>query len=415
MNAADRFQFFFDTVARKTTGCGNIIRAEITLEGIVAEKKLRDLIASNKEIQTLSRMYVQRKWHSTLYSFQIKTHVDIHSILHFYQDDAIEQKLVIELSSDCDLHKSSAVRIAVFYLSNETTKIIISVNHTLLDYVGMENLIASLSGNTAEVILEKKLKTEGSFYKKFADTVMATAYVAKRTSWNLRRLKTNTLQPKPCLEVVALSIEESKCVKQNLQSKIKSTALPFFIASSVFALRRYAALLTDKRGDFFIAVPLNRRPLSHQNVLIGNYLSFVYFHQMDTAIGDIKSLTASFNSQMIEQARKGMPQKFASLLQLFRFLPPIIYHWWMNLPTLGQSASFAFSLLPESALATKTFMGFRVKDVTHYPPVISPPGLNIVFTEFRERLKIIISFDENRMTKEQAQLFVSDIRKNLLN
>ena len=284
-----------------------------------------------------------------------------------------------------------------------------------MDYVGVENLLASISGNMQNLILDKPLKVEGTFFKKFADAVSATAYVAARTSWNLRRLKKNSQVPKASSLVYELSKAESAKVKQYLQTEIKVASLPFFVASTVLALHKDNALLTDIGGDFFIAVPLNRRPASHKNVLLANYLSFVYFHIQDAAMSEVKKIAGIFNSQMIEQARKKLPEKFISLMELFRFLPPIIYRLWMNLPTKGESATFAFSLLSNSCLENKSFMGFTVVDVVHYPPIISPPGLNIVFTEFQSQLKIIISFDENRITKSQVQNFITELKTNLLN
>ncbi len=415
MNGADRFQLFFDRITRRTTGCGNVIRARITIDGIIPENHFRELINSNKALRFLAGRYPKREWYSTIYRWKVNKQVDTSRILSIHSEQNAEVKIQQLLATDCTLKPGDSIKLAVVYQKNERTHIIISVNHSLLDYAGMENLIASVAGISKNIIPEKQLKSEGTFIKKFKDTVSATAYVASRTSWNLRRLNKNIQQPKHCIEVFEFTTEESSKIKQHLQNEIKSTALPFFVAVSLAAIHNNKNLLTDKSGDFFIAVPLDRRPASHKNVLTGNYLSFVYFHKADSEMSDIRSLTVTFGAQMIQQARKAIPEKFISLLELFRFLPPAIYWAWMNLPTKGNSTSFALSLLSNSALEKNTFMGFKVIDVTHYPPVISPPGLNIVFTEFRSQLKIIISYDEKRISKSQIQDFIIEVRKNLLN
>jgi len=415
MNGADRFQLFFDRTTRRTTGVGNVIRAQVKLQGIIPENQFVDLVATHDGIKLLASICPKRNWYSTLYKWKAKNPADANNILRFHKNKNATSTIEELLCDDCSLKAGFTFRIDVVYDVDLFTHVLLSINHTLMDYAGVENLLASISGNMENLILKKPLKGERTFLKKFADAVSATAYVAARTSWNLRRLKKNNQVAKASIVVTQLTSIESTNVKQYLQTEIKTTALPFFVASAVLALHKNNTLLTDIAGDYFIAVPLNRRPASHKNVLLANYLSFVYFHKQDAAIAEIKKLSASFNSQMIEQARKKMPEKFISLMDLFRFLPPVIYWAWMNLPTKGHSATFAFSLLNNSCLENKSFMGFPVLDVIHYPPVISPPGLNIVFTEFQAQLKIIISFDENRITKSQVQNFIAELKTNLLN
>lgn len=415
MNGTDRFQLFFDRTTRRVTGLGNVIRAQVKVQGIIPEKLFVDLVRTHEGLKFLASIYPKRNWYSTLYKWKTKNTSDATNILRFHKNKNAASIIDKLLGADCALKAGLTLRIDIVYDTDLFTHVFIAVNHALMDYAGVENLLASISGNMENLILEKPLKAEGTFFKKFADSVSATAYVAARTSWNLRRLKKNNQVAIASTIVTELSQAESTKVKQHLQTEIKSTALPFFVASAVLALHENNALLTDNGGDFFIAVPLNRRPTSHKNVLLANFLSFVYFHKQDAAMSEVKKLSASFNSQLIEQARRKLPEKFISLMELFRFLPPIIYRLWMNLPTRGESATFAFSLLNNSCLENKMFMGFPVLDVVHYPPVISPPGLNIVFTEFQAQLKIIISFDENRITKSQVQNFIAEIKTNLLN
>jgi hypothetical protein len=53
-------------------------------------------------------------------------------------------------------------------------------------------------------------------------------------------------------------------------------------------------------------------------------------------------------------------------------------------------------------------------DVTHFAPVISPPGLNIIFSEFSGRLKVLCSYDENRILKDDVISFLRTLKSNLL-
>ncbi len=413
LNGADRFQLFFDSVSRKNTGIGNIIRTHIIVDGIIPENKFHELVETNEAIRFLASLSPERKWFSPVYRWKLLEEKSTQETLTIHRTGSAGEIIQELHSKDCAFN-SSAIHLDIIYAS-EQTHIFISANHALFDYAGMENFIDLISGNAENIILQKELQVGESFLKKVSNAIAATLFVAARSSWNFRRLIKRKRAAKCALEYLQLSNEDSKQVSHRLQTEIKSPQLSFFVGSSVFSLSKFESLLSDKKGDFFIAVPIDRRSASHKNVLLSNYLSFIYFHTKANDIESVKKSTDLFSQQMIHQARQRIPEKFSSLLHLFRFLPSFIYRLFLDLPSNGHSATFAFSLLANSKMENKSFMRFPVKDVTHFPPVLSPPGLNIVFTEFNLQLKIIISFDECRITKEEVRSLLNEIRKNLLN
>ncbi len=414
LNGADRFQLFFDSIARKKTGIGNVIRAVVTLGGNISESDFRKNISSNEAIHLLTCFSLKKNWYSALFYFEPKEISPDHErFISFHANEKPEAALEHALARDCNLTTGSPVHIDVIY-DQDKTHIVFSVNHSLMDYAGMENLLGSVFANQVVIQRPEEKGPAKSFFVKFRETVEATFFVAARTAWNMRHLSVKSAKCKAAFEKLEFTIAETEKIKQIASSEIMTNALSFYLGSSLFSLSRHNEMLTGEKGIYFIAVPLVRRPAEYKNAVLSNFHSYIYFHARADEIVNVRDISLSFSRQMIMQARRKMPEKFSVLLDLFRFIPAPVYRAFIDLPTNGHAGSFAFSLLPNSRLENKSFGDCPVVDVTHYAPVITPPGLNIVFHEFAGKLKIILSFDESRMTKNQARSFLDSIRKNLI-
>jgi hypothetical protein len=412
LGGADAFQLFFDRLARKRAGVGNVIRAAIVVDGEIPEQAFRSAVNSNRALLELSSLCLKRKWYSPFRALGRSKRAPIpENIFSFHAGDPVAA-ISSALARDCSFANGSPVFVDVIPLVHQTC-VIISANHVLMDYAGMENLIASFSGAAPPFYLPQKDGPGKSFFKKLKGAIEATLFVASVSGWNMKRLSLNTGKGKAALEKLELSADETQHVKFRAADEMQSGALPFYLGCSLFSLCSLKKLLAGS-GRYFIAVPVERRPAAGRNAILSNYISFLYFHAGARELKSIKDVSLAFTQQMVSQARKNLPEKFSSLLDLFRFVPDPLYRAFINLPSNGHSGTFAFSLLSGSRLENNSFMGFPVADVTHYAPVVSPPGLNIVFTEFKGRLKIILSFDESRITRESAHELLAGIRKNLL-
>ncbi len=412
LSGADRFQLFFDNVSRKNTGTGNVIRAMVVVDGVIPENKFHELVERNEAILFLSNLSLVRKWFSPVYKWKLSGTKSKKQILSIHKSGVVNNIVRRLQSKDCSFDECP-IYIDIVYGSSQTS-VFISANHALFDYSGMENLLSIISGDSSDIVLKKTLAVEGSFLKKMTDAIAAALFIAKRSGRNIRRLLKNKDNPKAALGFIELSKEETQKTSLRHHHEIKTGLLPYYLGNVVYSLSGFESLLSHRKGDFFVAVPIDRRPVSHKNVLLSNYLSFIYFKVKFDEIESVKNVAGVFSKQMIQQGRKRIPEKFRSLLYLFRFLPDFIYRTFIELPGKGHSNTFAFSLLANSGLENKLFMGLPVRDVTHFPPVISPPGLNIVFTEFNGRLKIICSFDESRITRDQVNNLLEAIGRNLL-
>jgi len=407
LNGADRFQLYFDDLARKNTGTGNVIRAAVAIEGMVLEPEIRKLIESNECLRFLSSISLSRNFLSGLYSFRNNGSsksfpVNIHRNTYM-------EALPSVISKDCDLSNGSPVRVDVMFDENKTY-LVISVSHVLIDHSGMEILLSSFTeeNNFGKISAPAQKK---SFFSKLADSFSATIFVSSMSGRAMKRLNRKSGKGNVRFNLVEMTVDETGRIKDHMM-KLNASMLSFFLGSSLFTSGSIPDLFTGK--NYFVPVPMDRRPASCKNSLLSNFISFIYFKATDSDLKSLKASVELITRQTISQARKNIPGKFSSLLDLFRFVPKPFYRAFIELPGGGHAATFAFSLLTNSGMEGKKILGYKVINVTHYAPVISPPGLNVIFSEFNGKLKILCSFDESRITNEDVVIFLEALKLNLL-
>jgi hypothetical protein len=407
LNGADRFQLYFDDLARENSGIGNVIRVAITLDGVVSEWEIRKFLEANEWLRFFSTLLLRKNFFSGLYNFEAGSDSSFSIAVH---QGPYEEAMQHVLSKDCNLISGAPVHADVIYNESKTL-LVISASHVLMDHAGMENLIASFAGEnnlTAfNVPTHKKL-----FFSKLRDAFSATMFVSALSGWTLRRLARKSRYGNAAFELIEFTEEESYRIRNHMTKGMNASALSFYLGCSMYSISKFQNLLTGK--NYFVPVPMDRRPASCKTSLLSNFISFIYFKATEHDLDTLKNSVDLISKQTITQARKNMPAKFSSLLDLFRFVPKPIYKSFIDLPSNGHAATFAFSLLSNSRLEGKKIMGCDVTDVTHYSPVISPPGLNVIFSEFNSRLKILCSFDESRITRNEVASYLETLKLNLL-
>ncbi len=412
MTGADRFQLFLDTDGRKNTGIGNVIKTHIILEGILTREHITEIISKNKAIEYLSSLTIKRKWYTFKLFWVVDKKPKIDKIISYSESKTIQELISKALKYDCIPNNNSPIHFnAIIDTEQKQTHIIISVNHSLLDYAGMELLLKSFSKAFSNLILQKSPPKPFPILKRLLQTAQATAFVAKRSGWNIQRLGKTSVSSIPDFRQIKISNEEL----QSGNNSSETGSLPRYLACSVYALNKNTTIFKDNKLPIFIPVPLNRRAENYKMVLLSNRFSFLFFRANAGDLQNVKRLEKIFLQQMILQAKQNMPEKFESLLSIFSLLPNFIYRAFLNLPSKGHSSTFAFSNLSISILDNGSFLGMKVIDFSHYPPFLSPPGLNLVIMEMKDGIKILSSYDSTRISNENANLLLQDIKSNLIN
>lgn len=405
MTGADHFQLILDKTGRAKNGIGNIVRTHICIEGLISEEKINSQILTNKAVLFLHKLKPIKKWYSAKYNWT-ETPND-NKLITYHACENASSLLTSLLHKDYDLNAGSPLHINVIYESERNTHFIISVNHALLDFNGMELLLKSISTDKVELSLNKKINYPGSFLKKFIAAVQVTFFVAAKSSWSIQHIRESKKNPDPLFH--SIIVEDNDWLESNKLLK----GLPLYLACTTKALAQQENILHRQGLSFFIPTPIDRRSSDSKNTLLSNQISFLFFKISPEQITDIENTRKIFLNQIINQAKLNIPGKFEHLLNLFSYLPEFIYKAFIDLPSNGKSSSFAFSSLPNSFLASGTFMNHKVLDYTHFPPFLSPPGLNIIFMEMKGAIKIIANFDGNRIDPKEAKLLLQNIKNYL--
>ncbi len=409
MTGSDRFHLFLDRYGRKISSTGNVVKARIVLEGKVDKQLILEKTAGNKALQFLASTFPEKKRYSPEIVWKQRFSDNPARLISFHEISSRGEISAAMMERDCDFSGDAPLHIDIYYEKDTQTHFILSVNHSLLDHTGMELLLQHISGENTDLLLQKNEDAEISLLKKFIDSVSITFFVAGKSGWNIQRFARRQGSALPSCEEIVITKQE---LEQNKNNQSPG-GLPDYLASLVHSITQDKTLFEKAGRPVFIPVPLDRRTSAFKNVLLSNRMSFLFFRADQNEFNDIGELRKSFLQQMLNQARKGMPQKFESLLSLFRFLPAFIYKAFLNLPSKGNSSTLAFSSLPASFLEKGTFLGHKVRDYTHYPPLLSPPGMNVVFMEFRGGLKIIVTFDRHCIGADRIRTLLSDVKQKL--
>jgi hypothetical protein len=72
-----------------------------------------------------------------------------------------------------------------------------------------------------------------------------------------------------------------------------------------------------------------------------------------------------------------------------------------------------FSDIGSSLSALPAFCGATVSKATHYPPVLSPPGLTSVWSRFGDSLEITVCYDAAALGQHGLETFLRNLRDEL--
>src|SRR5690606_24608921 len=148
-------------------------------------------------------------------------------------------------------------------------------------------------------------------------------------------------------------------------------------------------------GNFWIPVPQDKRKKGSLWPVVGNHLSFLFYRVSSDDLNSIKTAVATFNTQMIKQIKKGIPQAYDFLISYLRRIPTPLYYYWIKGPKGKSLSSFLFTVAADHPRDLDEFEGLPIKNVISLPPSTYPPGLTFAFMKFKNRLQIaVLYYDE---------------------
>jgi hypothetical protein len=214
-------------------------------------------------------------------------------------------------------------------------------------------------------------------------------------------------------------ISFSKAETERIVSQCETIGLSychslFYLAAAARAVHAVRLRNMEGVGPYLVPVPLNLRRKGDSGPAFSNNVSFLFYRITSGEIGDLRKTAASLKEQMRNQVMQEIPHSYAEMMKILRRLPLPLYSRLLSGPTRGRLASFFFSYTGECCSGMDSFMGQPVRQVTHFAPATSIPGLSVVFMRHRNRLKAILSFRDSLLAEDDFKLFEEQLRKDLL-
>lgn len=205
---------------------------------------------------------------------------------------------------------------------------------------------------------------------------------------------------------------EILCFSKKQTSKIVETAyseagylmlMPYLLGITISALHEIFTDRGIRAGDYIIPVNIDMR--SPQNVkeeIFFNHMSFLMFRIPAQKADSFPDTLMTVRRQLYTQIKSGLPAAIREVSFLMRIAPLPVLSRLMRIYFKGQTASFSFSYVGETAYPGSRFMGKKIDNLFHMPRVPTPPGLGVFFHQFHGRLRAVVSYLEGMLTSEEA-------------
>jgi hypothetical protein len=197
------------------------------------------------------------------------------------------------------------------------------------------------------------------------------------------------------------------------QVSTQLTSGMFSTAMYLAATARAYAEISGTTLPLFIPVPHDMRRYTQARALLSNQLSFIFFRFLSGQLRSLADATAIAIEQLHEAIVSEAPRDQVAFLQLIKRLPTGLLWRVIEVPAAGHPASLYVSDIGKSLNSLDHVCGEKVEYATHYPPQVSPPGLTVVWSRYRDQLELTICYDEACISQEQIRSFVATIRRDL--
>jgi hypothetical protein len=191
-------------------------------------------------------------------------------------------------------------------------------------------------------------------------------------------------------------------------------AMPYTLAITVQVLHEIFSRRGITPGDYAVPVTIDRRPRGKPfQKLFFNQLSLFLFRIRASDVGDFATLVKSIKEQMYDQVKADLPSDLWEASFLLRILPPSVVSKLMPIYLKGEVASFCFSFLADSGQMPSNFMRNPIQHSFHMTRVPVPPGLGVLFHEFRGRLNADLSYANGLLTNDEVEGILDALRARL--
>jgi hypothetical protein len=216
-------------------------------------------------------------------------------------------------------------------------------------------------------------------------------------------------------KVVSFSEEQSRRILERADDEAGYLmVMPYTMALTVQILDGIFVSRGIDTGDYIVPVTIDTRPRGKlaQDMLF-NHVSFFLFRIQAREAGEFSILLESIKEQMYDQVKAGLARDIWEASFLIRIVPLPILSRLMRTYFKGEVASFCFAFVGETGHTPSRFMGKRIERSYHMTRVPIPPGLGVLFQQWRGRLHAYLSYAQGLITEDEVNTIVNTLRERL--
>ncbi|MCB0662778.1 MAG: hypothetical protein KDC24_08560 [Saprospiraceae bacterium] len=293
-----------------------------------------------------------------------------------------------------DPYQAPPFRIDIFKKGNSTL-LWFSFHHIFFDHIGIRTFIKALEGDDSVQLTEPNRKPLSlghnirSYFKAANFAFLDGNFKMTRHEKGLPVAKEKSLS----IHRKTFSKAEKEAILGNCKMITPGNSLNSFLLACV-SKALHDEVFSKQKDHRFLWVPslVNVRKKGGVQYMLRNYLSFLFFKLRPHVLQDLKATSKAVFTQMRDQIGKDLPRAFNDFAQTYLFMPREIYYWMWQMPSMGRMSAFSFSYLGKSFEGFDTFLGHQVTDIRNYPSNAIRPGISVIFYEFREELRMEISW-----------------------
>ncbi len=419
LNGIDHFLHQLDPVLFQASGKGNVCSFVVEVEGHLTALALHEYLSPQPTYQWITRLRLRRGRLFKLARWSVDVSANCPSIQEHELSVTGEPPDSL-LNPLINPEQESSFRTDVILTASQTTIIVFSWHHALMDAHGAETFIQHLCSpkptDNSEWVKNIKPRCEHSIKERLKMVRGMKVYL-----YDACRLPILSLyQPKPAAptlrhRVLKLNeIETQKVVETARQQGAGFLVSAFYLAATARAVAYIQSQRGPLQGDVLVPVPQDRRKRGAHESLVGNQVTFIFYRIPQAALNSIKECTTELVQQITKLMRSEAPEGYLAMIGLIQRLPSGFYRWLLKSPTRGLMASFFYSDTGDSLSDFKTFYNRQVVNAIHYPPNAYPPGVTFIFTRVQGALQITVSYMEEVLDNEEIEMLVQHLKSDLL-
>jgi len=189
---------------------------------------------------------------------------------------------------------------------------------------------------------------------------------------------------------------------------------PYLLAHTARVMNTFYGSERNSTGDMVVPVSIDLRK-DGENEIFFNHLSFMFYRIKSADAADLKNMISDMKQQMYNQVKQGTLMALVKASLLMRIAPVWLSNAVMQLPFAETPTSFSFAALMKSSYTASEFGSNLVANIHHLPRIPLKPGLGIFFTQYKEKLTLVVSALEDVVSGEEVMNISSDLVKSLRN